>query len=89
MASETFESWLLIPGNHRVILDLKKQLTEILNKPIKIDSWRTLYEYFEMVLKLDLSKVKIFESIFLTHPPTIESGASDAQEKLFEQYTQC
>jgi len=87
MTNETFEAWLLIPGNHRIILEIRKQLTQIIKKPTKIDSWRTLYEYFEVILKLDLSKANLFACIFLTHPPSLESGATQSQVELFEQYS--
>ena len=89
MPSNTFETWLLIPGNHRIILQVKKQITKILNKPIKIDSWRALYEYFEIILNFDLSKVNIFTNIFAIHPPRLENGATNSQIELFEQYSTC
>jgi len=88
MATDTFESWLLIPGNHRIMLQLKKQVAAITNKPIKIDSWRTLYEYFEVLLGLDIAYAKFFTTIFSTHPPSPEKGATSVQMQLFKQCTE-
>ncbi|BCE00532.1 hypothetical protein [Marinicellulosiphila megalodicopiae] len=85
MANETFESWLLIPGNHRIILQLKKQVSVILNKPAKIDSWRSLYEYYEVVLDQGLTHAQIFTPVFFSHPPSIELGATFEQVDLYQQ----
>ena len=78
-----FSSWVIQPGNHRLLLQIKNKLSAFLNKDIEIKSWTDVYELFEESFEKNEQSKALFQPIFNVQPPLAKTGASQAQIRLY------
>lgn len=78
-----FGSWVIQPGNHRLLLQIKNKLSPFLQKDIEIKSWQDVYELFEESFNKNEKSKALFQPIFNAQPPSAKTGASQSQIRLY------
>lgn len=82
-AAIPFNSWVVQPGNHRLLLRIKDKLCSFLEKDVEIRSWADVYGLFEESFQKNEKSKKWFQPLFVVQPPTSKSGASPHQIRLY------
>ena len=78
-----FKSWLIQPGNHRLLNSISETLRSVLHRNVSIQSWPDLYTAFEESVEVSESNREVFEPVFKAIPPTEELGATPKQVRLY------
>lgn len=81
--SMIYTSWLVQPGNHRLMKTVREKLRAILQKNVNIQSWSDLYQAFEESVEVSESNRDLFTPVFETCPPSEELGATPKQIRLY------
>lgn len=86
-ADITFKSWVLEPGNYRLVQSIKNRIKELDVCAGALRTWADFYTLWEQSVERQEESKALFKPIFDLFPPTRERGATERQLLLYRGQT--